>query len=102
MARAGPLKPMAAIMLRPVAALRMVSDRARTHALQQLDGRSERAIRWKCGSPAQLLCPLQVGGLQRDRADALAGCSKDRVAERARHERWMRHANAAPESLRSP
>src|SRR5215469_4344463 len=70
----------------------------RTHALQQLDGRRARAILWKCGSPAQLLCPLQVVALQRERADALAGCSKDRVAERRRHERWRRLANAAPES----
>src|SRR5215470_9511212 len=46
----------------------------------------------------QLLCPLEVVVLQRERADALAGCSKDRVAERRRHERWRRLANAAPES----
>ena len=50
------------------------------------------------GSPAQLLCPPQVVVLQRERADTLAGCSKDRVAERRRHERWRRLANAAPES----
>jgi len=50
------------------------------------------------GSPAQLLCPPQVVVLQRERADTLAGCSEDRVAERRRHERWRRLANAAPES----
>ena len=45
-----------------------------------------------------LLCSLQVAVLQRELADTLAGCSKDRVAERSRHERWRRLANAAPES----
>src|SRR5215813_14300491 len=62
---------------------------------------ASRGLRWKakarCGSPAQLLCPPQVVVLQRERADALAGCSKNRVAERRGHERWRRLANAAPE-----
>jgi hypothetical protein len=62
-------------------------------------GDSVGRARARCGSIAQLLlCPLQIVVLQRERADALAGCSKDRVAERRCHERWRRLANAAPES----
>src|SRR5262249_26002207 len=62
---------------------------------------ASRGLRWKaearCGSPPRLLSPPQVVVLRRERADALAGGRKNRVAGRGGHGRGRRLATAAPE-----